>query len=68
MSEKMREALEHVKQVVDNSDQWWIDDPRFGGIDMELVNAALAAPEQPDTRDAGPTAWGGRNAGVRREG
>lgn len=37
----MQEALQHVKNQVDGSENWWMDCPDRGGIDMVLVNKAL---------------------------
>lgn len=36
------EALEHVIHVIEKSENWWIDCPDRGGLDAELIRAAIA--------------------------
>lgn len=42
INKEMREALEHVINVIEESDAWWIGDPNRGGIDENMVTKALA--------------------------
>ena len=42
---KLLDALKDVKKRVDDSDEWWMDSPDRGGIDMEVVEKAIAEAE-----------------------
>ena len=35
-------ALDHVIHVIEKSENWWIDCPDRGGLDAELIRAAIA--------------------------
>ncbi len=34
--------LEDVKARIEESEEWWIDDPDLGGFDLEAIDAAIA--------------------------
>jgi len=44
----MLEALKDVKHRLETSDQWWIDVPEKGGLDLEMIDAAIALAEKED--------------------
>ena len=35
------EALEDVLKRIESSEFWWMDDPGFGGFDVEMIKKAL---------------------------
>lgn len=41
-NKEMREALQMVSSVIENSDSWWINCPSKGGIDEDMIDRALS--------------------------
>lgn len=39
------EALRYVRHRIEICDEWWIDSPERGGIDTDIIDAAIAKAE-----------------------